>query len=149
MKLYYLYNKSTEKLRSLKKFAAELDDLVDLTKNFMEDDVAAPIRACATRWIVHLVQTLQRAINKFGICLTDLKDFDKKGKKENKGRTFCICQQGAGLLIPTCEGILFAPVDAVERIFVGLAEEDSYTCSSRKETEKDIIRSCYIGNNMG
>ena len=41
----------------------------------------APINACGTRWIGHLVKALQRTINKFGIYLTDLEKFSKKGKK--------------------------------------------------------------------
>ena len=46
MKLYYLYNKSTKKLRSLKELIDELDSLVDLTGNFIEDNGMAPIIAC-------------------------------------------------------------------------------------------------------
>ena len=43
MNLYYLYNKTTKKLRSLKKLIDEFDGLVDLTVSFIEDDGVAPI----------------------------------------------------------------------------------------------------------
>ena len=46
MKLYYLYNKSTKKLRSLKELVDELDGLVNLTDKLIEDNNVAPIRAC-------------------------------------------------------------------------------------------------------
>ena len=89
MKLYYLYNKSTKKLSSLKQLIDELDDLVDLTENFIEDDGAAPMKACGTRWIEHLVKALQLTTNKFEIYLTDLKNFGKKDiKSKNKDRNF-------------------------------------------------------------
>ena len=81
MKLYYLYNKSTKKLRSLKKLIDELDYLVDLTGNFIKDDGVASIKAFGTRWVGHLVNALQRAIKKFGIYLVDIENFGKKGKK--------------------------------------------------------------------
>ena len=49
MKLYYLSNKNTKKLRSLKELIDELDSLVDLTDNFVQDDVVTSIRNCGTR----------------------------------------------------------------------------------------------------
>ena len=76
----YLYYKSTKKLRYLKKLMDELDSLVDLTDNFIKDDVVAPIKACGTRCIGHLVKALQRAIYNFGIYSTDLENFGKKKK---------------------------------------------------------------------
>ena len=88
MKSYYLYNKST-KLRSLKELVDELDDLVVLTDNIIENDSAALIRACGTRWIGHAVKALQRRINKFRIYLTDLKNFGKMEKiAKIKAETF-------------------------------------------------------------
>ena len=56
MKLHFLYNKSTKKLRSLKELMDELNGLVDLTDNFTEDNGVAPIRPCGTKWIRHLVK---------------------------------------------------------------------------------------------
>ena len=61
MKLYYLYNKITKKIRSLQEFIDKLDSLVDLTDNFILGNVVAP----KTRWIGHLVKALQHAMNKF------------------------------------------------------------------------------------
>ena len=84
LKLYYLYNKSTKKLRSLKELISELDGLSDLNDNTIGDDGVAPIKACGTKWIGHLVNALQRAINKFGIYLKDIENLAKTEKKANK-----------------------------------------------------------------
>ena len=89
MKLYYLYNKSTKKLRSLKELIDELDYLVDLTGNFIKDDGVASIKAFGTRWVGHLVNALQRAIKKFGIYLVDIENFGKKGKKAKTKLWLC------------------------------------------------------------
>ena len=80
--LYYLSNKSTKKLRSLKKLINVLDGLVDLTDNCVEDNGVAPITAYGIRSIGHLVKALERAINKFAIYLTDLENIGRKGKKQ-------------------------------------------------------------------
>ena len=101
---------------------------MDLTKNFIEDNGVAPIIVCGARWIGHLVKSLRRAINKFGIYLTDLENFGKTEKSENEDRNFCLCYQMARLSIFAWDKILFAPVGVVERTFIGLAEEDSYSC---------------------
>ena len=77
MKLYYLYNKSPKKLRSLKQLVEDLDGLVDLVNNATEDDGVVPIKACGTRWIGHLVNALQSAINKFRVYLKDMENFAK------------------------------------------------------------------------
>ena len=60
MKLYYLYEESSTKLRSLNQLVKDLDGLVDLVDNPTEDNGVAPIKACGTRWIGHLVNALQR-----------------------------------------------------------------------------------------
>ena len=78
---------------------------MELTDNFINDDGVAPIRAYGTRWTGYLVKAFQRAINKFGIYLADLENFDKKGGSENKGRNFWLCQQMARLWIPNWDRI--------------------------------------------
>ena len=50
--------------------------------------------------------------------------------------------------IPTWVEIIFAPVAAGESNFVGLVEEDSYCCCSRKETQKGTKKLCYVGKNL-
>ena len=128
MKSCYLYNKNTKKLRSLKQLIDQLDDLVDVTDNFIEMVVWHLPEHVGQNWLGIFVKSLQRAINKFGVYLTDLKIVGKiEIKSKNKGRNFWLCQQMVRLLIPTWDGILFAPIDAVERNFVGLAEEDTYS----------------------
>ena len=102
-----LYNKNTKKLTTLRELIDKLIDFVDFTDNFEENDCGAYIRACGTRWIEHLVKVIQRAINKFGVHLTDLKNFVKNGKKWKNGWIFWLCQQMARLLIPTWDGTLF------------------------------------------
>ena len=83
-----LINKSTKKLISLEELTDELNSLEDLTDNYIEDDGVAPSRACGTMWIGSLVKALQSAINKFGIYLTDLENFGKNKRSENKGIIF-------------------------------------------------------------
>lgn len=61
IKLYYLHNKITKKLGSLKEITDELDGLVNLTNSIIMDDCVTPIRACGTRWIGYLVKASQRA----------------------------------------------------------------------------------------
>ena len=61
MKLYYLYNKITKKIRSLQEFIDKLDSLVDLRDNFILGNGVAP----KTRWIGYLVKALQHAMDKF------------------------------------------------------------------------------------
>ena len=46
----------------------------------------------------------------------------------------------ARLSLPTWDGVLFAPLYAAEGTFVWLAEEDSYSCWSRKETRKKKLK---------
>ena len=71
---------------------------------------------------------LQCAISKFAIYLGDLENFGKKEKSENKDRNFWLCQKISRSSITTWDEVLFASVDAVERTFVGLAEEVGYSC---------------------
>ena len=56
---------------------------MDLTDNFIEDDVITPIRACGTRCIGHLVEAFQRATSKFRIYLTDPENFRKNKKTKH------------------------------------------------------------------
>lgn len=99
------------------------------------DNCVTPIRVCGTRWIGHLVKVSERAINKFGICLTDLKNFNKKGKKsKTKIRNSWLWQQMVRSSITTMDGALFVPADAVEIKFFELAEEYNYSCWSRRHS---------------
>ena len=128
MKLFYLYNKSTKKVRSLKELIDEFDGLMDLTDNFIEYDCVAPIRVYRTRLTEYFVKALQLVISKFEIYLTYIENFGKKGKKaETKSEVFG-CQQIVKLSIHTRDGILFRPADVTERTFVELAREVSYNC---------------------
>ena len=68
MKLYYLHNKSTKKLKSLKEPRDELDSLVDLIENFVEDVGVAPIITFETRLLGIFLKGFQHAIKKFEIC---------------------------------------------------------------------------------
>ena len=124
IKLFYLYNKSTKKVRSLKELIDEFDGLMDLTDNFIAYDCVAPIRVYRTRWTELFVKALQLVISKFEIYLTCIENFVKKGKKaETKSEVF-----GCQLSIHTRDGIVFGPVDVTERTFVELAREVSYSC---------------------
>ena len=102
LRLYYLYNKSSKKLRSLEELIKDLEGLIKdlegliaLQDSCFEDAGIAPMKACGTRWIGHLVNTLQRAINKFGVYLKDLDDMtkDDSTKKPDSSRLFGYLKQ--------------------------------------------------------
>ena len=92
LRLYYLYNKSSKNLRSLEDLITELGGLIERHDSYIEDQVVAPMKACGTRWIGHLVNALQRAINKFGVYLNDLEKManDKATQKAVSSRS-CVC----------------------------------------------------------
>ena len=83
-----MYNKSSKNLRSLEDLITELGGLIERHDSYIEDQVVAPMKACGTRWIGHLVNALQRAINKFGVYLKDLEKManDKTTQKAVSSR---------------------------------------------------------------
>ena len=95
LRLYYLYNKSSKKLRSLEELIKDLEGLIALQDSCIEDEGIAPMKACGTRWIGHLVNALQRAINKFGVYLKDLDNMaeDDTTKKPDSPRLFGYLKQ--------------------------------------------------------
>ena len=89
LKLYYLYNKSSKKLRSLKELISELEGVIGLNDNFIDDGGIAPTKSFGTRLVGRLVNALQRAINKFGIYLKVLENLSNGEKKSSeKARLF-------------------------------------------------------------
>ena len=95
LRLYYLYNKSSKKLRSLEELIKDLEGLIALQDSCIEDEGILPMKACGTRWIGHLVNALQRAINKFGVYLKDLDNMakDDTTKKPDSSRLFGYLKQ--------------------------------------------------------
>ena len=129
MKLYYLYEESSTKLRSLNQLVKDLDGLVDLVDNPTEDNGVAPLKVCGTRWIGHPVNALQRAINKFGIYLKDLENFARGEKKaKTKAEILGYINKWRDYRYLLGMGFFFTCTDAPERIVVWLAKEISDCC---------------------
>ena len=78
MHLYYLYQKSSKKLRELKKL------FKDIKGDFeMFGDGVKPVKSTGTRWIDHRLRAMERVIDKFGLYTRHLGDFisrEKNGK---------------------------------------------------------------------
>ena len=62
MNLYYLYHKSSKKLRELKLL------FKDIKEDFeMFGDGVRPVKSTGTRWIDHRIRAMARVIDKFGL----------------------------------------------------------------------------------
>ena len=84
LQLFFLYNNSPNKLRSLQELTVELEGSSELDDNYIEDGGITPLKACGTRWIGHLVKSLQRAINKFGVYLKRYREPGKRRKEKHR-----------------------------------------------------------------
>ena len=83
MHLYYLYQKSSKKLRELKSL------FKDIKGDFeMFGDGVKPLKSTGTRWIDHRVPAMGRVIDKFGLYTRHLKDFISREKKSKVKATF-------------------------------------------------------------
>ena len=70
MHLYYLYHKSSKKLRELKSL------FKDIKGDFeMYGDGVKPLKATGTRWIDHRIRAMGRLVDKFGLYTRHLKQF--------------------------------------------------------------------------
>ena len=75
MHLYYLYHKSSKKLRELKSL------FKDIKKDFeMFGDGVKPVKSTGTRWIDHRIRAMGRVVDKFGLYTRHLKDFISREK---------------------------------------------------------------------
>ena len=95
LRMYYLYNKRSKKLRSLEDLFTELEGLIELHDSYSEGQGVAPMKACGTRWIGHLVNALQQAVNNFRVYLKDLEKMvnDKTTQKAVSSRLFVYLKQ--------------------------------------------------------
>ena len=76
MHLYYLYHKSSKKLRELKCL------FKDIKGDFeMFGDGVKPLKATGTRWIDHRIRAMGRLVDKFGLYTRHLKEFIDAEKK--------------------------------------------------------------------
>ena len=62
--LYYLYEKSSKKLRELKKFHELLKEICEF-----DDERVKPHRAAGMRWIAHKLEALQNMLDKYGLYM--------------------------------------------------------------------------------
>ena len=75
MRLYYLYDKSPKKLRSLKELHKSLEETLkdESEDSYLEySNGIAPLKSHGTRWIAHVVSAMKRAYANYGIYLTDI-----------------------------------------------------------------------------
>ena len=80
MNMYYLYQKSSKKLRELKLLFKEIDFE-------MYGDGVKPVKATGTRWIDHRIRAMTRLIDKFGLYSRHLHDFISREKNSKNKAT--------------------------------------------------------------
>ena len=134
---FHLIKEKYKEVTSLKELIDELDNFVlwYVSEHVEEDGLGISYRRSnvQSKNVKPIWQILTTSVKK---------------KKSKNRRYFGLSQQMTRLLILTWYSILFAAVDVVEKTLVGLAEEDSYSCWSRKKNPKGTKRSCYIENNF-
>ena len=80
--LYYLYHKSSKKLRELKLL------FKDIKTDFeMYGDGVEPVKSTGTRWIDHRIRAMGRMIDKFGLYTRHLKAFISREKNSKNKAT--------------------------------------------------------------
>ena len=62
--LFYLYHKSSKKLKELRKLQTVLKEMYEFDDN--------PAKSWGTHWIAHLLRSMSGLINKFRLCLRHL-----------------------------------------------------------------------------
>ena len=62
--LFYLYHKSSKKLKELRKLHTVLKDMYEF-----DDNRVKPAKSSGTRWIAHLLRSMSGPIDKFGLYL--------------------------------------------------------------------------------
>ena len=134
---FHLIKEKYKEVTSLKELIDELDNFVlwNLSEHVEQDGLGISYRRSnvQSKNLKTIWQILTTSVKK---------------KKSKNRRYFGLCQQMTRLLILTWDSILFAAVDVVEKTLVRLAEEDSYSCWSRKKNPKGTKRSCYVENNL-
>ena len=94
MNLYYLYEKSSKKLRELKVLHKLLKEICKF-----EDNQVKPHRATGTRWIAHKLEALHNMLDKYGLymqhfenIIADTSKQTDKAKLEGKRRQLQITE---------------------------------------------------------
>ena len=83
MHLYYVYHKSSKKLRKLRSLFDEIKGDFE-----MYGEGVKPLKATGTRWIDHRIRAMSRLVDKFGLYVRHLKEFIAAEKKfENKSNS--------------------------------------------------------------
>ena len=82
MHLYYLYHKSSKKLRELKALFKDIKGDYE-----MFEDGVKPLKSTGTRWIDHRVRAMGRVVDKFGLYTRHLKDFISREKNSKTRAT--------------------------------------------------------------
>ena len=81
--LYYLYEKSSKKLRELKKLHELLKEIYEF-----DDERVKPHRAAGTRWIAHKLEALQNMLDKYGLYMQHFENIIADTTKRTDKATF-------------------------------------------------------------
>jgi hypothetical protein len=118
--LYYLYEKSSKKLRELKSLFGILNEMYEFSNNRVK-----PNRAAGTRWIDHKVRAIEGMIDKYGVYMKHIENILVDAKQTDKATL-----QGKRNMLLEAKTILYAVffLDALEpaKVF------------SLKSQEKDV-----------
>ena len=125
LRLYYLYEKSPKRLRSLQ----ELSNLYKDSLEFVEGSVK-PKRASGTRWIIHKLNALKVLVDKFGIFIQHLEscscDTSVKADDRAKLKGYLRKWKSGKLFIYLC-------------FFVDLLETAACLSAAFQETKVDAV----------
>ena len=100
MRLYYLYDKSPKKLRSLHVLHGALADMIredgeDGEVDYIDDTGITPLKSHGTRWITHVLHSMTRAYHNYGIYMADIQRLADEGATKDtaklKGTVACMC----------------------------------------------------------
>ena len=122
--LFYIYNKSSKKLRELRQFHTVLKNIYKFENNQVK-----PVKATGTRWIAHVMRSMSALIDKFGLYLQHMEnvisDTSKQGDKatlEGKRRKLV----EAEMLLKSC-------------LFVDLLDSAKYFSLASQYADIDVL----------
>lgn len=119
--LFYLYKKSSKKLRELRQLHTVLKDVYTL-----ENDQVRPSKASGTRWIAHIMRSMAGFVDKYGVYVQHLENIiadtskqTDKAKLEGKRRKMI----NASVLLRSC--LFLDLLDSAKNFSLATQYEDS------------------------
>jgi len=88
LRLYYLYKKSSKKVRELKEIFMNLKEVYDFDEGGATLSSCLPVRSQGSRWISHKRKALQKVVDQFGVYIAHLVSLSKDTtiKSEDRAR---------------------------------------------------------------